>query len=376
MTKFKIALRIFTLTVGILCFTSSLALYGQRKSNTLLKGVWITNVASNALHSRAQIKEAVALCKASGITDIYMVVWNRGRTLYPSTVMKELFNAPIMERFGDRDPLQEMIEEGHKEHIKVHAWFEFGFASSFGENGGEILKRFPEWKAIDNKGQLVSKNGFEWMNALHPEAQKFVKSLVLEVVSRYEVDGIQGDDRLPAMPSIGGYDEYTVALYKNEHQGQLPPNNYKDAAWLTWRADKLTQFLGELYREVKQIKPNMIVSMAPSIHPWAKEEYLQDWPTWLDKGYCDYVIPQVYRKTIESYQSTLKSQVDFLKKNQKNKFYSGVLLQVNGINPSLDFLKAMIKANRKAGVKGESFFFYEGLKAYPEYFSKEYAKNK
>lgn len=375
MKKINTTYRFLALFVFVL-FIGSDVIVGQSKKNSILKGVWVTNVASDALHSREKIKETVAICKNSGITDIYMVVWNRGRTLYPSVIMQEIFNASIMERFTGRDPLQEMIEEGHKENIRVHAWFEFGFASSFGENGGEILKRFPDWKAIDNKGQLVSKNGFEWMNALNPEAQKFIKSLVLEVVSKYKVDGIQGDDRLPAMPSTGGYDEYTLGLYKAEHNGQLPPDNFKDAQWLTWRANKLTDFLGQLYREVKQINPNMIVSMAPSIHPWAKEEYLQDWPTWLDKGYCDYVIPQVYRKTIENYEATLKAQVSFLKKDQKNKFYSGVLLQVNGINPELGFLKDMIKVNRKAGVKGESFFFYEGLKVYPDYFSKEYAKNK
>ncbi|WP_227873932.1 glycoside hydrolase family 10 protein [Flavobacterium nackdongense] len=339
-----------------------------------IKGVWVTNVASDALDSRAKITETVALCKKSGITDIYVVCWNRGRTLYQSKIMKSIFNLPIMERFGSRDPLQEMIEEGHKAGMRVHAWFEFGFASSYGENGGAILKKFPDWKAIDNKGNLVSKNGFEWMNAMHPEVQNFILSLVLEVVQNYDVDGIQGDDRLPAMPSLGGYDKYTLALYKKEHQGNLPPNDYKNADWLTWRADKLTFFLGKLYKEVKAIKPKMIVSMAPSIHPWAKEEYLQDWPTWLAKGYCDYVIPQVYRKTIESYTSTLESQLKYLPANQKSKFFSGVLLQVNGVNPSPEFLKAMIEANRKLGIQGESFFFYEGLKAFPDYFSKEYIK--
>ncbi len=343
-------------------------------SASYIKGVWVTNVASDALTSNDKIKETVQICKKSGITDIYVVVWNRGRTLYPSKIMKDLFGVSIMERFGQRDPLQEMIEAGHKENIRVHAWFEFGFAASYGENGGEILKKFPNWKAIDNHGNLVSKNGFEWMNAMDPEVQNFVKSLVLEVVKNYNVDGIQGDDRLPAMPSLGGYDPYTIALYKKENNGQLPPNDYKDATWLTWRADKLTVFLGQLYKEVKAIKPKMIVSMAPSIHPWAKEEYLQDWPTWLDKGYCDYVIPQIYRKTIESYTSTLEAQVSFLKDDQKKKFFSGVLLQVSGVNPSQEFLKEMIDANRKAGVNGESFFFYEGLKAFPDYFTKEYIK--
>ena len=372
MLKIISQLSIIIILFTLLSCNATKDVTAKKVSNSNVKGVWVTNVASTALDSRAKITETVNLCKKSGITDIYVVTWNRGRTLYNSKVMKDIFNAPVMERFGTRDPLQEMIEESHKLGLRVHAWFEFGFASSYGEDGGEILKKFPNWKAIDNKGNLVSKNGFEWMNAMNPEVQNFVKSLVLEVVKNYDVDGIQGDDRLPAMPSLGGYDAYTLNWYKKEHKGNLPPNDYKDPEWLTWRADKLTVFLGELYKEVKAIKPKMIVSMAPSIHPWAKEEYLQDWPTWLEKGYCDYVIPQVYRKTIESYTSTLQSQLDFLSENQKSKFFSGVLLQINGVNPSQDFLKAMIETNRKLGIQGESFFFYEGLKAFPDYFSKEY----
>ena len=33
--------------------------------------------------------------------------------------------------------------------------------------------------------------------------------MVLEVVRNYKVDGVKGDDRLPAMPAEGGYDRYT-----------------------------------------------------------------------------------------------------------------------------------------------------------------------
>lgn len=345
----------------------------EQKTESVMKGVWVTNVASDALFSRDKINETVQICKKSGITDIYVVTWNGGYTLYPSKIMSEELGIPIMKRFEGRDPLKEIIEEGHKNGIKVHAWFEFGFASSHRDStGGPLLRKHPEWKAIDNEGNLVSKNDFQWMNAINPEVQNFVKSLVLEVVQNYDVDGVQGDDRLPAMPSLGGYDSYTISLYKKEHNDSIPPQDYKDPDWLTWRANKLTDFLGTLYKDVKAIKPDMIVSMAPSIHPWAKEEYLQDWPAWLEKGYCDYVIPQVYRYSIDNYTKTLESQMSYLKDNQKEKFYSGVLLQVDDFNPSLGFLDSMIVANRANGIKGEAFFFFEGLKKYPDYFTKQY----
>jgi uncharacterized lipoprotein YddW (UPF0748 family) len=99
--------------------------------------------------------------------------------------MNREFGIPIMESFSGRDPLQEMITEAHKENIKVHAWFEYGFAASNGQNGGIILAKYPQWSARDiNKALLVSSNGFEWMNGINPEVQNFIKSLVIEVVKK------------------------------------------------------------------------------------------------------------------------------------------------------------------------------------------------
>lgn len=339
-----------------------------------MKGVWMTNVASEALSSLANIKEAVQICKKSQITDIFVVVWNKGRTIYYSDIMNREFGIPIMEQYSGRDPLQEIITEAHKEGLKVHAWFEYGFAASNSQQGGIILQKYPEWAAKDKSGNLlVSSNGFEWMNGINPNVQNFIKSLILEVVNKYDVDGIQGDDRLPAMPSAGGYDSYTTQLYENEHNGQKPPANEKDAAWLTWRADKLTAFLGTLYKEIKAAKPNVIVSMAPSVHPWAKENYLQDWPTWLEKGYCDMVIPQLYRYDITAYTTTLKTQISYITNTTlRSKFYGGVLIQSGNWNATEEYLDQMIKANRNNGVKGEIFFFYEGLKKNTDYFQNKY----
>jgi len=345
-----------------------------KPATPVVKGVWITNVASTALNSLDNIKECVLTCKKSGITDIYVVVWNKGRTIYPSTIMNSEFGIPIMESFVGRDPLQEMITEGHKAGLKVHAWFEYGFAASNSQNGGIILQKYPDWCARDRSGNLlVSNGGFEWMNGINPQVQNFMKSLVLEVVAKYDVDGVQGDDRLPAMPVAGGYDAYTVELYKQEHGGQVPPQNEKDAVWITWRTDKLTTFLGNLYAAVKAVKPNVIVSSAPSVYPWGKENYLQDWPTWLDQKFCDYVIPQLYRYDIAAYSQTLKSQINFVKKTpDRSKLYGGVLIQSGSWNPTEEYLNAMITENRNNGIKGEVMFFYEGLKKNTSYFESTY----
>lgn len=338
-----------------------------------IKGVWVTNVASSALNSLANIKETVQTCKKSAMTDIYVVVWNKGRTIYPSDIMKNEFGIAIAENFAGRDPLLEMITEAHKEKIKVHAWFEYGFSSWNNTVSGAdvILDKYPQWAARDaDKAILVSGGGFRWMNGINPDVQKFMISLVLEVVKKYDVDGVQGDDRLPAMPVKGGYDDYTVQLYKTENAGASPPANENTTAWIDWRTNKLTNFLGDLYKAVKAAKPKVIVSSAPSIFPFGKTNYLQDWPTWLDKKYCDYVIPQVYRYDFPSYSATLKSQIALIKSSgDRSKFYSGVLIQSGTWNATNDYVAQMVNENRANGVGGETFFFFEGLKYNAGYFT-------
>lgn len=336
-------------------------------SQTPVKGVWLTNVDSKVLNSKEGIEEAVSLCKELGINTIYMVVWNKGFTLYPSKVMKDFCGAEIIPDFAGRDPLKELIEAAHKVNIKIYAWFEFGFSSSYNLDGGIILKLKPEWKAIDRQGNLVKKNGFEWMNGFNPEVQSFMLSLIEEVIHNYDIDGIQGDDRLPAMPSEAGYDSYTVSMYKRMHKGITPPDDPKDSAWVQWRADILNNFMRRIHDAVKSYKKDIVVSMAPSIYPWSKEEYLQDWVMWVKEGLVDQICPQLYRYDFEAYKSTLELIInEQINKKNLDKFYPGILLKVGKYQPDEQYLKKVIELNRKNNVKGEVFFFYEGFKKYPE----------
>lgn len=335
----------------------------EEKENAI-KGVWLTNIASDALFSRAGIEEAVVVCDRLGFTDIYVVTWNDATTTYPSRVVEAVTGVAIQPELAGRDPLAELIEIAHARGLRVHAWFEFGFACSYNQpDGGALLAARPHWAARDKAGRLATKNNFQWMNAFHPEVQAFITDLILEVVDNYDVDGIQGDDRLPALPSLAGYSDYTRALYKTEHGDREPPDNYRDYDWIKWRSGKLNDYLQRLVDTLHRTDPDLIISMAPSIYPWSEAEYLQDWPSWINMGWIDYVVPQVYRYDIDAYSRELRKivreQVDPAKHDQ---VYPGILLQVGDYNPSPGLLDSMIAANRAAGLSSEVYFFYEGVK--------------
>ena len=340
---------------------------GEQTPVTHFSGTWVTNVGSPVLFSKAAIEKCVATCKEYHISNIFMCVLNKGRTLYPSKVMKDVTGIEQMEDLAGRDPLKEMIEAAHKSGIKVHAWLEYGFAAAHGKLG-EILERHPTWASKDQAGNILVRNNFYWMNPFMPEVQDFMSSLVAEIVKNYDIDGIQGDDRMPALPSEGGYDEYTVNLYKAEHNGTPPPLNTKDEAWIEWRCNKLSQYMARLYQEVKAIRATVIVSSAPGIYPWGKKEYLQDWPKWLKDGYLDYVIPQVYRTDIAQYRSTLTQQANAVQGDLKKKVYVGLMIKNDTYTPSEAFLKSMIEANRSNSITGECFWYYDGLQANDAFF--------
>lgn len=329
----------------------------------IIRGTWITNVASDVLNSKKNIVDAIALCKKNGINNIYVVVWNDGVTIYPSKVLQQCIGIKQAKMYQSRDPLKEIIDAGHHAGIKVHAWFEFGFSYAYNDSNSIWRKKYPDWVGRNNKGQLLQKNNFYWWNAINTAPQNFLKKLVAEVVTNYKVDGIQGDDRMPAMPAEGGYDPFTLQLYAREHSGAMPPQDPKDTAWLQWKTNQISAFGKSIYQMVKAIKPTCIVSWAPSIYPWSKEQYLQEWPTWLKDGYADYIIPQLYRYKIEDYEKILKDLKATVPPEMMDRVFPGILTSLGDdhYQSSRELTDQMIELNRQYGFKGEVFFYFETL---------------
>ncbi len=339
-----------------------------------IRAVWLTNVDSEVLFSRENIREGLDYLQARGFNVVFPVVWNKGFTLYPSDVMTEYFGKAYRQDslFVETgfDPLAAVVEEGHRRGMLVIPWFEFGFASSYNANGGHLLAKYPHWAARDRHGALLKKNGFEWMNGLYPGVQDFMLALIDEVIRNYDVDGIQGDDRLPAMPSEGGYSDFSRTLYALEHDGREPPVDPRDTAFVQWKSDKLSDFGGRLYRMVKAHDPSLIVSLSPSIYPWSQQEYLQDWPEWIKRGQVDWLHPQNYRYEIARYRSTLDETVDAFTASPGHErvlLAPGILIKAGQRYNGPAYVREALRYNRALGLDGEALFFYEGLGAQNEH---------
>ena len=351
-------------------FLTALFLFGFISINAQnikdeFRAVWLTNVASTVLTTDQNIIEAMDYLASINVNVVFPVVYNKGYTLYPSSIMDSLFGVPVLPEnsYMNRDYLERLIIEAHRNGIEVIPWFEFGFSSSYSQNGGHIVAAFPEWAGKNKNGDLLVKNGFDWLAGTNPEVQDYMLSLSMEVLDNYDVDGVQGDDRLPAMPVEGGYDAATVEIYKSEHNGNAPPTNTSDPAWMKWRADKLTDFLSRWRDSVKSRNENLILSVSPTPYYWGYREYLQDSKTWAQQNLLDNIVPQLYQYDMANYNFALNQTFTDVGQYDANDFHAGVLMKVGNYLISESLLGQMLTANRNKLVRGESFFFYEGLRS-------------
>lgn len=333
------------------------AVAGERE----LRAVWIPNTDTRFFESRAEIASAMEALAQGGVNVVFPVVWSKGATLYPSEVMRALTGEAIDRRYEGRDPLAETIVEAHQRGIEVIPWFEYGFADGHVRFPGKLLRVHPEWAALGADGKPVIKNNYPWLNSLDPAVQRWMSDLVLEVCRKYDIDGVQGDDRLPALPSEAGYNPEIVAAYKAE-TGRDAPSDTKEPRWLAWRAERLTKYLTELRAEVKAVRADLVFSMAPGAPSWAYTEYLQQQERWMELGLLDALHPQVYARSFAEYEQMLGTvfALDWVAK-RKDKLFPGVLVRIGDWRASGELLCDSVELNRKRKLEGEVYFFHQGL---------------
>ena len=85
------------------------------------------------------------------------------------------------------------------------------------------------------------------------------------------------------------------------------------------------------------------------------------------------VCPQVYRYDLEKYRNDLRKIVkEQVQATDLQLISPGILLKVGDYVASDTLLQQMVQENRKFGINGEVFFFYEGLKKRPTFFDQLY----
>lgn len=332
-----------------------------------LPATWHTD----AFLSYDKLCKSMDLLKELNFNCLYVCAWAATKTAWPSEVLLNnstysstaelnMYNSYTG---GSGDAVADMISEGHKRGIKVVLWFEYGFMHAVGKVNlsDPLLAKHPDWIGLNSEGGYCNYNGTDfYLNSYSSEVQNFIIDLAVEAVKRYpDLDGVQGDDRLPASPVNAGYNGQTLSAYMSE-TGNSRPSSYSDKNWQEWKMTGLNDFALAFHDAVKKVNPGCLVMFAPNKYPWAYNNLCQDWPSWVKSGAAEFLTVQCY--VTANYERDVKSQIDYMRTVSSKNIFQPAMILKNGANlMSTQMLSDQLCYNRQVGTVGEAQFWFDGL---------------
>jgi len=194
------------------------------------------------------------------------------------------------------DPLEFWIEEAHDRGIEMHVWLNPYRAHH--KVGGEVS----DHSIVKKRPELVVKlkDGYWWLDPAKQGTQDHSIAVVMDIVRRYDVDGVHFDDYFYPYPSYNNNEDFPDDVSWKEYRdngGRLSRGD--------WRRDSVNRFIKRLYREIKKEKSHVKFGLSPfgiwrpyypeSIRGFDQYDQLYaDARLWLNEGWIDYWTPQLY----------------------------------------------------------------------------------
>jgi uncharacterized lipoprotein YddW (UPF0748 family) len=335
----------FLISLLLLSFCTVL-LMAQEPPKKEFRGVWIATVinldwpASGDLPVRFQKQDLIEDIRdldEAGINVVYFQVRTEGDALYDSDI--EPWSKYLTGDEGTPpdpywDPLEFAIEEAHKRGMELHAWLNpyramrmipDDFTQKLNTlDVDESLKPFLA-KEYDANRTSKSVNGTSERDSLHvankhpewllvlndaiaifdpglPEVMEYNVDVVMDVVNRYDVDGIHFDDyfypyppnQMSSSAENNALDDSTFAKY---------PRGFTNKA--DWRRNNIDLFVEMLHDSMQTVKPWVKFGISP-FGIWksgvpngisgmdAYSVIYGDGLAWLEEQTIDYITPQLY----------------------------------------------------------------------------------
>lgn len=278
-----------------------------------IRATWLTTLGgmdwprSKATSAESIQRQQQELCKIldrlkeANFNTVMMQTRLRGDLIYPSAI--ETFPEALTGRTGKNpgyDPLAFAIEECHKRGMELHAWI-----VTIPAGNNRQVKLLGKHSVVKKNRQLCKQHDGAWfLDPGQPGTADYLASIVREIVTQYDVDGIHFD-----------YIRYPENAHrfpdKDTHRKYGKGKNLKQ-----WRRENITNIVRRLYTEVKQVKPWVKVSSSPvgkykdtqrySSYGWnAYETVYQDAQGWLKEGIHDALFPMMYFKDNHFYPFVL-----------------------------------------------------------------------
>lgn len=276
-----------------------------------LRGSWIATVHNINWPSQpglpvatqqAELERLIQSAHDSGLNCLIFQVRSACEAMYESKIepwscyLSGLMSLPPSPKW---DPLAFAIEAAHKRGMELHAWFNPYRALAgdrFAPSAGHVRREHPEW---------ALKYGRDWwLNPGLPQVRQRVLDVILDVTRRYDVDGIHLDDYFYPYP-VNGSDGKPVPFPDDDTYARY--RNGGGALELTaWRRENVDQTVRAIYEGIKSVRRTVKFGISPfglwrpdfppgtggGLDPY--EHMGADSRGWLQKGWVDYLAPQLY----------------------------------------------------------------------------------
>ena len=305
-----------------------------------VRALWVVRTA---LGSPEGVQAMVEAAADSGFNTLLVQVRGRGDAFYASSL------EPRAERLPDDpsfDPLQLVIDEAHARGLAVHAWVNTYLVWGPVEpprSPVHLVNANPEWLAVPRSlgRELYDRNpqdprylrrltehawdnrrSFEGLIASpsHPGVQARVQAVWLELATNYDLQGIHFDYvRLPSPDfdySRGALDRFRAWVrphLSSQRYADLvgasraDPYALADALgdlWDQFRREQVSTLVRRIYRSVKEIQPDLVISAALVPDPKeARVKRYQEWSNWLADGILDVAVPMAYTTDREQFDA-------------------------------------------------------------------------
>lgn len=230
---------------------------------------------------------------------------------------------------GGIDPLAYLVQQAHANGLEVHCWLvAFRVCSTWPPAGNATVAAHPEWLMVPkaSMGTVAKVTSYYTFDPGSPHVQEYLMSIVRELCTNYEIDGIHWDyirytTTDAGYPSNTSYTGSSLARYRTitGDPNALPdPNGV--TAWNDFRRRTITEFVRRGMFEIPTC-PSVrqplrhsaaLVTWYPAstnFHSTGAYKLFSDWEYWQSLGYLDATVPMSYFDEDGSYTATYRSWV-------------------------------------------------------------------
>ena len=295
--------------VAVACDGADTTCYAPQMRHEF-RGVWVASVSNidwpskpglPAAEQKAELRAILDHAQAARLNAVILQVRPAADALYRSSI--EPWSEYLTGRQGRApvpawDPLAYAVEQAHRRGLELHAWFN-PYRARHPSATGPLSRRH----IANTSPALVKKYGTHlWMDPGESAVRARTLRVVLDVVKRYDIDGVHLDDYFypykerttrgtTEFPDDRSFRKYVKA------GGKLSRDD--------WRRENVNKLVRQLDEKIHLAKPWVKFGISP-FGIWrpgypeqikgfdAYEQLYADSKLWWEKGWVDYFTPQLY----------------------------------------------------------------------------------